>query len=72
MGQPTERRQTLGAGRHDGLSMNDAPNHLPATLPDLLAPGLRLVVVEINPSLYSVAVGHYHARPGNDFWKLLA
>jgi double-stranded uracil-DNA glycosylase len=44
----------------------------PATLPDLLRPGLRLVVVGINPSLYSVAVGHYYARPGNDFWKLLA
>lgn len=44
----------------------------PATLPDLLRPELRLVVVGINPSLYSVAVGHYYARPGNDFWKLLA
>jgi len=28
-----------------------------ATLPDLIAPGMRLVVVGINPSLYSVAIG---------------
>jgi double-stranded uracil-DNA glycosylase len=42
------------------------------TLPDLLAPGLRLVVVGINPSRYSAAAGHYYARPGNDFWRLLA
>jgi double-stranded uracil-DNA glycosylase len=52
--------------------MSGAPAQPPATLPDLLRPGLRLVVVGINPSLYSVAVGHYYARPGNDFWKLLA
>jgi TDG/mug DNA glycosylase family protein len=52
--------------------MGGTPVHPPATLPDLLRPGLRLVVVGINPSVYSVAVGHYYARPGNDFWKLLA
>jgi TDG/mug DNA glycosylase family protein len=52
--------------------MSGTPVQPPATLPDLLRPGLRLVVVGINPSLYSVAVGHYYARPGNDFWKLLA
>lgn len=38
------------------------------TLPDLLAPGLRLVFVGINPSLYSVRAGHYFARRGNRFW----
>ncbi len=26
----------------------------------------------INPSLYSAAVGHHFARPGNRFWKTLA
>jgi TDG/mug DNA glycosylase family protein len=40
----------------------------PATLPDLLRPGLDLVFVGINPSLYSVAKGHYFARPTNRFW----
>lgn len=39
-----------------------------ATLPDLLAPGLDLVFVGINPSTYSVARGHYFARATNRFW----
>jgi double-stranded uracil-DNA glycosylase len=39
-----------------------------ATLPDLLRPGLAVVFVGINPSLYSVARGHYFARSTNRFW----
>ncbi|HUB95816.1 MAG TPA: mismatch-specific DNA-glycosylase [Stellaceae bacterium] len=38
------------------------------TLPDLLRDGLDLVFVGINPSLYSVAQGHYFARRANRFW----
>src|SRR5262249_20175287 len=38
------------------------------TLPDYLAPGLDLVFVGINPSIYAVARGHYFARPTNRFW----
>lgn len=38
------------------------------TLPDLLAPGLRLVFVGINPSRYAMERGHYFARPANRFW----
>ncbi len=38
------------------------------TLPDLLAEGLRIVFVGINPSVFSVTRGHYFARPGNRFW----
>lgn len=38
------------------------------TLPDYLEPGLDIVLVGINPSLYSVQQGHYYARPGNRFW----
>jgi double-stranded uracil-DNA glycosylase len=38
------------------------------TLPDLLDDGLDLVFVGINPSLYSVAQGHYFARRANRFW----
>lgn len=41
------------------------------TIPDILAPGLRVVFVGINPGLYSGAVGHHFARPGNRFWKAL-
>ncbi len=38
------------------------------TLPDLLREGLDIVFVGINPSLYSVAQGHYFARRINRFW----
>lgn len=41
------------------------------TVPDLLQPGLRVVWVGINPGLYSGAVGHHFARPGNRFWPVL-
>jgi TDG/mug DNA glycosylase family protein len=39
------------------------------TLPDLLSDGLAVVFVGINPSLFSVARGHYFARPSNRFWR---
>jgi TDG/mug DNA glycosylase family protein len=42
-----------------------------ATVPDLIAPGLRVLFCGINPSLYSAAVGHHFARPGNRFWPTL-
>jgi TDG/mug DNA glycosylase family protein len=38
---------------------------------DVLAPGLAVVFCGINPSLYSAAVGHHFARPGNRFWPAL-
>ena len=41
------------------------------TVPDLIAPGLSVLFVGINPGLYSGAVGHHFARPGNRFWKVL-
>ena len=37
-------------------------------LRDVIGPGLRVLFVGINPSLYSAAVGHHFARPGNRFW----
>ena len=40
-------------------------------IPDVLAPDLDVVFVGINPGLYSGAVGHHFARPGNRFWKAL-
>ena len=39
------------------------------TLPDYLSPGLDIVLVGLNPGLYSVEVGHYFASPRNRFWK---
>ena len=40
-------------------------------VPDVLAPGLRVLFVGINPSLQSGRVGHHFASPGNPFWRLL-
>lgn len=44
----------------------------PPTLPDLLAPGLRLLFVGFNPSIRAAQVGHYYAGRNNRFWELLA
>ncbi len=41
------------------------------TVPDLIGPGLNVLFCGINPSLYSAAVGHHFARPGNRFWPAL-
>jgi TDG/mug DNA glycosylase family protein len=41
------------------------------TVPDIIAPNLHVLFCGINPSLYSAAVGHHFARPGNRFWKTL-
>ena len=38
---------------------------------DVIGPGLRVVFCGINPGLYSGAVGHHFARPGNRFWPAL-
>ncbi len=41
------------------------------TVPDLIAPDLRVLFCGINPGLYSGATGHHFARPGNRFWPAL-
>jgi TDG/mug DNA glycosylase family protein len=41
------------------------------TIPDVVAPGLRVLFAGINPSLYSAATGCHFARPGNRFWPTL-
>ena len=41
------------------------------TVPDVVAPGLRVLFCGINPGLYSGATGHHFARPGNRFWRAL-
>ena len=47
-----------------------------AVIPDLVGPGLRVLLVGINPSLYSAAVSgpgrpRHFARPGNRLWRTL-
>jgi TDG/mug DNA glycosylase family protein len=41
------------------------------TLPDVIAPGLSVLFCGINPGLYTAAVGHHFARPGNRFWPAI-
>ena len=41
------------------------------TLTDYLVPGLDIVFVGLNPSSFSVRVGHYFANPRNRFWSAL-
>jgi len=62
-------------GHHDQHGATPAGADLgtsAGTLPDLLRDGLNLIFIGINPSLYSVAQGHYFARKTNRFWPALS
>jgi TDG/mug DNA glycosylase family protein len=54
--RPTKSQLRLAAGKR---------------VPDLIVPALRVLFCGINPGLYSAAVGHHFARPGNRFWPAL-
>jgi TDG/mug DNA glycosylase family protein len=41
------------------------------TLPDYVAAGMRVLLVGLNPSLYSADAGVGFARPGNRFWPAI-
>ena len=41
------------------------------TIPDVGGPETRIVLVGINPSLWSGWSGNHFARPGNRFWRTL-
>jgi TDG/mug DNA glycosylase family protein len=41
------------------------------TVPDVIAPNLKVLFVGINPGLYTAAIGHHFGRPGNRFWPTL-
>src|SRR5215203_143109 len=64
-----ERRDYLQRRRPLPADAHYAPPDL--TLPDILAPGLDLIFVGINPSIYSAERGQYFARPSNMFWRCL-
>lgn len=40
-------------------------------VPDIIGPHLKVLFCGINASIYSAAVGHHFARPGNRLWKTL-
>ena len=42
-----------------------------SAVPDVLAPGLRIVFCGINPGRVSAAAHAHFANPRNDFWRLL-
>src|SRR5438093_11306096 len=54
--KPTRQQLTEAAGK---------------TVRDVIAPDLRVLFCGINPGLYTAAVGHHFARPGNRFWPAL-
>jgi double-stranded uracil-DNA glycosylase len=41
------------------------------TVRNVIAPGLDVLFVGINPGLYTAWAGHHFARPGNRFWPTL-
>src|SRR5688572_21910823 len=41
------------------------------TVPDVIAPNLKVLFVGFNPGLYTAAIGHHFGRPGNRFWPAL-
>lgn len=55
----------LGAG---GRPVVRAVCRRARTLPDTVAPGMRVLVCGLNPSLYAADAGTAFARPGNRFW----
>jgi TDG/mug DNA glycosylase family protein len=47
------------------------PKQPESAVPDVLAPGLRVVFCGINPGRVSAAARAHFANPRNDFWRLL-
>ena len=41
------------------------------SVPDIAAPGLRVLFCGINPGTVSGELGQHFARPGNRFWKVI-
>jgi double-stranded uracil-DNA glycosylase len=67
--QPARKRDAVtGAHRPTPEELDAARD---TTIPDVAAPGLRVLFAGINPGLYSAATGYHFARPGNRFWPAL-
>jgi len=48
-----------------------SPKQPESEIPDVLAPGLRVLFCGINPGRVSAAAQAHFANPRNDFWRLL-
>ncbi len=53
------------------MSPTPSPKKPPSAVPDVIAPGLRVIFCGINPGRVSAAAGAHFANPRNDFWRLL-
>jgi len=61
----------LGPARSVSFTRAELKSYTGATLPDLIAEGVRLLFVGINPGLRSVAVQGHFAPRGNRFYPAL-
>jgi double-stranded uracil-DNA glycosylase len=52
-------------------SSSPSPKQPESAVPDVLAPGLRVLFCGINPGRVSAAAAAHFANPRNDFWRLL-
>jgi double-stranded uracil-DNA glycosylase len=52
-------------------SSSPSPKQPESAIPDVLAPGLRVLFCGINPGRVSAAAQAHFANPRNDFWRLL-
>jgi double-stranded uracil-DNA glycosylase len=64
-------RERVESGAAEGAARPNSVESGPSAVPDVLAPGLRVVFCGINPGRWSAAAGHHFANPRNDFWRLL-
>jgi TDG/mug DNA glycosylase family protein len=71
VGLVAESSAQAGSGRPARPTAADLAAARELTIPDVIAPGLRVLFSGINPGLYSAATGHHFARPGNRFWPAL-
>jgi len=65
---PTRNRAATSSGRPSAADLAAARGR---SIPDVIAPRLKVLFCGINPGLYSGATGHHFARPGNRFWPAL-
>ncbi|MFN2382790.1 MAG: mismatch-specific DNA-glycosylase [Gemmatimonadota bacterium] len=63
--EPTRDRRPPGFTRQQLESFRDG------SVPDLVAPGVKLLLVGINPGLWTAAAQAHFAHPGNRFYKAL-
>ena len=77
-GRPAPPRPAAAGGASDRSGRTDRPDRAAleaargGTVRDLVAPGLRVLLCGVNPSLWSAWAGLHFARPSNRLWAALA